>query len=178
MSDVRLFRVPNKLREKILKSGGPRALEILAKADKIMVEMRPPCLEDINSLIDQIIKTYGQATRKGDEDFQGLYTLAANIIDISAPVAEMEIDRAAFFLCELVDRCSARGQWDWPSVDVHINALQLLRMDGANLPAAARMKIFSGLQKINDKLKAREAPDAAQTPPAEDPEGALAAGDI
>jgi len=163
--------VPNRLREKILKSGGPRALEILAKADKLMIEMRESCLENVNKLINEIIKEYGRANRKGDEDFLRLYTLCANIIDISAPVADLEIDRAAFYLCELVDRCGVRDQWDWPSVDVHIDALQLLRMEGVNLPASARMQIFVGLKKINDRLGAREAADPADeaAPPDYDP---------
>ncbi len=156
MSDVRIFRVPNRLREKILKSGGPRALEILAKGDKVMVDLRQPSLENIDKLIAEIVKGYGRANRKGDEDFLVLYTLAANIIDICAPVADLEIDRAAFFLCELVDRCGARNVWDWPSVDVHIDALQLLRLDEGHLPAEARMKIFLGLKKINNRLPTPE----------------------
>jgi len=167
MSDVKIFRVPNRLREKILKSGGPRALEVLAKADKIMLDMRQSCLDNIGGLIAEMIKSYGRANRKGDEDFLGLYTLSAQIIDISAPVADLEIDRAAFFLCELVDRCDARDQWDWPAVDVHLDALQLLRLDEGNLPPAARMTIFQGLKQINDKFKAREAAETAQTIEAE-----------
>jgi hypothetical protein len=162
MSEVRIFRVPNKLRDKILKSGGPRALEILARAEKAMVEMRPPCLDIIDELIAEIVAKYGRANRKGDEDFALLYALSSRIIDVSAPVAELEIDRAAFFLCELVDRCSARDLWDWPSVDVHIDALQLLRLDRGNLPPAARLQIFVGLKKINNKLRSREEIEGAE----------------
>jgi hypothetical protein len=171
--------VPNRLREKILKSGGPRALEILAKADKAMFEMREACLQNIDALIAEIVQGYGRANRKGDEDFLVLYALSANIIDVSAPVAELEIDRAAFYLCELVDRCGAREQWDWPSVDVHIDALQLLRLDEGKLPASARMQIFVGLKQINDKLRGKEAgepaADAAPATPIGAPD-ALTAG--
>jgi hypothetical protein len=127
-----------------------------------MLDMRETCLKDIDGLISEIVKGYGRAARVGDEDFLGLYTLSANIIDISAPVADLEIDRAAFFLCELVDRCGMRDQWDWPSVDVHIDALQLLRLDEGRLPAAARMSIFVGLKQINDKLKLRDADREAE----------------
>jgi len=164
MSEVRIFRVPNKLREKILKSGGPRALEILAKAEENLAEMRPPCLEIIDELIAEIVGGYGRGRRKGDEDFLRLYTMSAQIIDCAAPVAELEIDKAAFFLCELVDRCGARDQWDWPAVDVHIDALQLLRLDLSSLPPEARQKIFLGLKQINDKFKAREAAEQAAEP--------------
>jgi hypothetical protein len=115
----------------------------------------------IDNLIAQIVTEYGKANRKGDEDFANLYSYATRIIDSSAPVADLEIDRAAFHLCELVDRCTGLGRWDWPSVDVHIDALQLLRMDEGNLPAEARAQIFLGLKKIHDRLpKPAEASEA------------------
>jgi hypothetical protein len=144
--------VPNKLREKLLKSGGARAVELLAKADANLTAMRPRCLNQITDLIAQIVAVYGQTNRKGDEDFDGLYKLSAKIIDVSAPVAELEIDRAAFSLCELVDRCEGLEQWDWPSIDVHIDALQLLRLDAGSLPPEAREKIFKGLHRVNQRL--------------------------
>ncbi|MDR3508341.1 MAG: chemotaxis protein CheE [Caulobacteraceae bacterium] len=162
MSDVRMFRVPNKLGEKILKTGGRRAVELLADADQVMLDLREPCLADISSLISDINARYGKANRRGDEDFKDLYELSARIIDISAPVADLQIDRAAFFLCELVDRCSGQEKWDWPSVDVHLDALLLLRLDAGNLPAAAREKIFDGLKKINERLPSLATSEAAR----------------
>ena len=152
MSDVKIFKVPNKLRQKILKTGGARVEESLAKADKALVAMRGPALVHIETLVDQIVHIYGRGQRKGDEAFLPLYMLSSQIIDSSAPVKDLEIDRAAFHMCELVDRCMGLGRWDWPSVDVHIDALQLLRMDQGKLPSEARAQIFLGLKKVYDRL--------------------------
>ena len=160
-SQVRMFLVPNKLREKLLKSGGARAIELLARADANLEFLRPRCLNQISDLIAEIANRYGAAKRKGDEDFDGLYSLSAKIIDISTPVADLEIDRAAFSLCELVDRCDGVGQWDWPSVDVHIDALMLLRLDAGTMPAEARQQIFNGLQKLNKRLPSLSESQAA-----------------
>ena len=162
MSEVRLFRVPNRLRQKILKTGGPKVQEALAQAQQNLDQLREPSLKIIDGLVAEIVQAYGRATRKGDEDFAELYMLASRIIDAAAPVPELEIDRGAFHLCALVDRCTGLGRWDWPSVDVHINALQLLRNDEGALPAAARAQIFHGLKKVHDRLpKPVEAEDAA-----------------
>lgn len=152
MSEVKIFQVPNKLRDKILKKGGARVEESLAKADKALVAMRAPALAHIEGLIDQIVQIYGRASRNGDEAFLPLYMLSSQIIDSSAPLKDLEIDRAAFHMCELVDRCMGLGRWDWPSVDVHIDALQLLRLDQGKLPAAARAQIFLGLKQVYDRL--------------------------
>jgi hypothetical protein len=160
MSEPRFFRVPNRLRKKIVEAGGARAMEHLAAADQNLEDLREPCLAMIDGLIGEIVRAYGKANRKGDEDFAELYSLATRIIDVSAPVADLEIDRAAFHLCEVVDRCMGLDRWDWPSIDVHIDALQLLRNDEGALPKAARAQIFVGLKKVHDRLPKPVAPAA------------------
>ena len=170
MSDVKIFRVPNKLRDKILKRGGAKVEESLAKADKALVAMRGPALAHIESLIDQVVQIYGRAQRNGDEAFLPLYMLSSQIIDSSAPLKDLEIDRAAFHMCELVDRCMGLGRWDWPSVDVHIDALQLLRLDQGKLPAAARAQIFLGLKQVYDRLPKPEIQPEQAIEPDEAPE--------
>ncbi len=152
MSEVRLFRVPNRLRQKILKTGGPKVQEALAKAQQNLDELREPSLKIIDGLIAEIVRVYGRNNRKGNEDFADLYTFASRIIDAAAPVPELEINQAAFHLCALADRCMGLGRWDWPSVDVHIDALQLLRNDEGALSAVARAHIFRGLKKVHDRL--------------------------
>ena len=152
MSQVRMFRVPNKLRQKILKAGGMRTMDALAKGQAALESLREPSLAQIDQVLVEINQTFGRSSRKGDEDLLPLYMLSTRIIDASAPVSELEIDRAAFHLCSLLDRCMALGRHDWPSIDVHLDALQLLRMDEGKLPEAARASIFAGLQKIHDRL--------------------------
>jgi hypothetical protein len=160
MSQVRMFRVPNKLRQKILKAGGMRTIEALAKGQDALDALREPSLAQIDQVLVEINRTFGRANRKGDEDLLPLYMLSTRIIDAAAPVSELEIDRAAFHLCSLLDRCMALGRHDWPAVDVHLDALQLLRMDEGKLPEAARASIFAGLQKVHDRLPPAPAPAA------------------
>jgi len=172
MSEPRIFRVPNKLREKLLKSGGARVAELLAQADSNLDFMRPRCLNQVSDLIGEIVAAYGPASRSGDEPFETLYQLSAKIIDASTPIADLEIDRAAYSLCELVDRCEGQQAWDWPSVDVHIDALQLLRLDAGALPPEAREKIFLGLQKVTQRLpslaRSQSAKDGGEAPEADE----------
>jgi hypothetical protein len=148
-----MFRVPNNLAG-ITQNGGILLSEALANANQVMKDMRKPCLRTIDRLLAEINQRYGPAVRRGDEDFQALYELSARIIDVTGPVADLQIDRAAFSLCELVDRCAAQSVWDWPSVDVHFDALQLLRHAGPALKAAERKTIFDGLDRITDRLPA------------------------
>lgn len=156
-----MFRVPNNLAG-ITQNGGILLSEALANANQVMKDMRKPCLRTIDRLLLEIGQRFGPQARRGDEDFQVLYELSARIIDVSAPVADLQIDRAAFSLCELVDRCAAQSSWDWPSIDVHLDALQLLRHAGAQLGGAERKKIFDGLDRVTERLPAAgAAPDGA-----------------
>lgn len=146
-----MFRVQNNLAG-ITQNGGMLISEALANGNNAMKEMRKPCLKTIDRLLGEMSQKYGPAARRGDEDFQALYELSSRIIDVSGPVADLQLDRAAFSLCELVDRCAGQSIWDWPSVDVHFDALQLLRHVGADLKAAERKTIFDGLDRVTDRL--------------------------
>jgi hypothetical protein len=165
---VRMFRPENKL-SMVLQNGGMLASEALSNGNKVMKELRKPALKSIDRLIEVMGKQYGAQSRHGDEDFQGLYDLSARIIDICGPVADLQIHRAAFSLCELVDRCAGQAAWDWPSVDVHMNSLQLLSQAGAGLQPAQRKVILEGLDRLTGRLPPAPMPEeeaeAASEPP-------------
>jgi hypothetical protein len=160
MTEVREFRAPNPLAA-ITQNGGMLISEALGAANEALKDMRKPSLRAIDRLLAAMNQHFGPSSRRGDEDFQALYELAGRIIDVSSPVAEMQIDRAAFSLCELVDRCANQSRWDWPSVDVHLDALQLLRHSAAALKAPERKAILDGLDRVTERLPAavEAAPD-------------------
>jgi hypothetical protein len=152
MSEFREFR-PNLAIRHITENGGVLVSEALAEANTIMKEMRKPILRAIDRFLKDIDKRYGPSPSRNDDlDFHTLYELSAHIIDISGPVADMQIDRAAFSLCDLVDRCEGMGKWDWPSVDVHLDALHLLRDQGDKMKAAQRKIILDGLDRVTERL--------------------------
>jgi len=167
MSDVevRTFRPENKL-SGILQNGGMLVTEALSNGAKAMKELRKPALKTIDRLLEAMNKDYGRKARKGDEDFQRLYEMSARIIDVCGPVADLQIHKAAFSLCELVDRCAGQGAWDWPSVDVHLNTLLLLRQAGPELKLPERKVILEGLDRLIGRLPPAPMPDE---PAAEEP---------
>ena len=76
-------------------------------------------------------------------------TLAVTVSDVSAFVAGTGLDRAAMSLFGLADNCAEAEAWRWDAVDVHLNALKLLRSVGASLPAAQRDSMLQGLYKVS-----------------------------
>jgi hypothetical protein len=77
-------------------------------------------------------------------------------------VADAGVDKAALSLCTLVDGCAEAKAWRWDAVDVHLNALRLLRAHGAALPAEQREAMLQGLYQVSN-FKAEDVEVAPRT---------------
>jgi hypothetical protein len=64
-------------------------------------------------------------------------------------VQDAGVDKAAMSLCGLADSCGEAKGWRWDAIDVHLNALKLLRAMGAELPAEQREAMLQGLYQVS-----------------------------
>lgn len=105
----------------------------------------------LDDALAEIERRFGKdAAARQEEPYEELYLLGSRIIDVSAFVSDVGIDKAAVSLCTLVDSCEGAGHWRWDAVDVHINALRLLRAAGAELPADQRDAMLQGLYQVSN----------------------------
>jgi hypothetical protein len=151
MSVVRKFRAPNRLSMLIKASGGKMAKDALAAADTALEPLRAPSLAVLDAALSEIEGRFGKsaaATRVG-ETYQGLYALALRIIDVSGFLPGSCVDQAAISFCALVDNCAEADAWRWDAIDVHINALRLLRASG--LTPDQRRAVIDGLNKVSQR---------------------------
>ena len=151
MSVVRKFRAPNRLSMLIKASGGVMAKDALEAADAALEPLRAPSLAILDAAIAEIDSRFGKtaAATRGGETFQDLYALALKIIDVSGFLPGSCVDQAAISLCALVDHCSEAGAWRWDAIDVHVNALRLLR--SADLTPDQRRAVIDGLNKVSQR---------------------------
>jgi hypothetical protein len=152
MSVVRKFRPPNRLTAMIKDRGGVLAKDALVNADTALEPLRAPSLAVLDAALTEIEARFGlaAAATRNSEDFETLYTLTLKILDV-ANFAGPGVDHAAASLCTLVDAQAEAGAWRWEAVDVHLNALRLLRNLGAKLPDAHRRSLLEGLQKVSQR---------------------------
>ncbi len=147
---VRKFKPPNRLAKMIKERGGLLAQDAIAAAEAGVESLREASLAALDETLAEIETRFGKgAENREAESFESLYVLASRIIDVSAFVAGTGLDRAAMSLCGLADNCAEAGAWRWDAVDVHLNALKLLRSVGASLPAAQRDSMLQGLYKVS-----------------------------
>lgn len=147
---VRKFRPPNRLASMIKDKGGILAKDAVAAAEAGVETLRESSMAALDEALGEIEGRFGRAAPdRARESAEALYLLASRVIDVSLFVADAGIDKAAMSLCGLADSCAAAGAWRWDAVDVHLNALKLLRAHGAELPVEQRDAMLQGLYQVS-----------------------------
>jgi hypothetical protein len=151
MSVVRKFRAPNRLSMLVKANGGVMAKDALAAADAALEPLRAESLTVLDAALAEIEARFGRsaAAIRQDAAYQELYTLALRIIDVSGFLPGSCVDQAAISFCALVDNCAEAKAWRWDAIDVHINALRLLRT--TDLTPDQRRAVIDGLNKVSQR---------------------------
>lgn len=147
---VRKFRPPNRLAGMIKERGGILAKDAIVAAEAGVESLREASLAALDQTIAEIERRFGKtAEGRESESFEALYLLSSRIIDVGQFVSDSGVDKAAVSLCTLADSLAEAGVWRWDAVDVHLNALRLLRAMGAELPANQRAAMLEGLYQVS-----------------------------
>ncbi len=152
MSKAKKFKVETRLSKEAFRPGGLTVEEALRRADVSLEVLREPCEAVIDDALRQIEARFGPgASGRADEPFGDLYQFGSRIVDASIFAKTTDIDQAARALCQLTALCEARDAWDWVAVDVHIEALRMLRAGGASISQKERQAILTGLKQVTLK---------------------------
>lgn len=147
---VRKFRPPNRLAAMIKDRGGVLAKDAIAAAEAGVESLREATMTALDEQLAEIERRFGKgAPDRETETFETLYHLASKVIDVSIFVADAGVDKAAMSLCGLADSCAEAKAWRWDAIDVHLNALKLLRAAGAQLPVEQRDAMLQGLYQVS-----------------------------
>lgn len=147
---VRKFRPPNRLANMIKERGGILAKDAIVAAEAGVETLREASLAALDETIAEIERRFGKGVEGRDaESFEALYLLGSRIIDVGQFVSDVGVDKAAVSLCTLADSMAEAGAWRWDAVDVHLNALRLLRTVGKELPEAQRDAMIEGLYQVS-----------------------------
>jgi hypothetical protein len=152
VSEVKKFKVETRLSTHAFRPGGITVGDALKRADTALEAMRGPCLDSIDAALAEIDARFGPtAAGRADEPYWDLYRLASNIVDASIFFKDADLDKAGRAMCQLVRLCKALDAWDWVAVDLHIDALRMLRTVGPSLSAKERMAVIKGLHQVTRK---------------------------
>jgi hypothetical protein len=152
VSKVRKFRVKSRLATIAFQSNGVSANQALKQAEAGLQTLSGTGLAAIDAAMAEIDTRYGpNARNRQDEPFEDLYRLGAGIIDMAMFLPGSGVEDAARCLCSLVDLSHELDVRAWDAVDVHIEALRLLRAAGAAMSPGQRKSILDGLMQVTRK---------------------------
>jgi hypothetical protein len=152
MSDVRKLQIKSKISQVVLDGTGIRAGDAIAEAEDNVAFLTDSHLIYIDEYLEQITSGFGREGRKDTCSLEPLYLLCTRILDVAGALPESGLTEATRSLCDLIDLTSNRNP-DWPSVDVHLDAMRLLRTHGTSFNAAQRASVLVGLSDVNRRFR-------------------------
>ncbi len=159
MTAVQIFRRENRLAKLIRKPGGISRKIAMAQAASNLGEIRDELILELDRIL-ALIDRSATAEAANDNKAQAIIYHGSNhIIGLAEPCGIPELGKAAFSLCELVDRMTEAGAWNAVAVQVHLEAFKLLRGAGAAMSPADRQAVVTGLRKVTTRVA--KLPDGA-----------------
>jgi hypothetical protein len=141
VSAYREFRPRNRIAEMIHQPGGLAIADALQRAQNNIEAMHG----HVAASIDIALAMLQEKAALGAEAADEMYQLSNDIVGFAVTLELRDIGRAAYSLCELIERQRSRCSWSAQSVAVHVEALRLLREPG---DAAGRAAILDGLDRV------------------------------
>ncbi len=149
MSPVRRLNRVFRLSKLITEPGGIRVTDAVAAATQNLESVRQTCLDKVDRCLNEIEALHAEAGRKASPEVRDeIYRLANQIHGLAGVFGLAPLGEAAFSLCELIDRLQHAGAWRWDAVEVHLNALRLLRRPEHVDDCDA---VLEGLRRVADR---------------------------
>lgn len=153
-----------KIAEKLQQPGGKTVAQAVTDAQHGLEGLADACLGAVDEALTDIDRAY----KALPDDFDlaaltDLYDSANGLIGIATVAGLMEMDRAAYSLCDLIDRMMAMGRPDKEPIAVHVQALHLLRSPAALIRGGGKVEeVVQGLVRVARKYRQPEPakPDA------------------
>jgi hypothetical protein len=145
---VKTFKYRTNLARKMSAPGGRSVSDVLTAAEGALDGHRTAAMQTLRSLLAELEATC--AARRESE----VYAQAAALLDMAGFFETGPLHPAIFSLCEISDWMGAGSSWEWPSVDVHLRAIQMILKDDCRDTQETRL-ILEGLVAIRQRVRQR-----------------------
>lgn len=130
---------------------GLTVAEALERADARLAEIVPPCATALHEALDQLAAACARLQgAPADEAAQGAaYRAADEVLGLAGPAKAEDLGAAAYSLCDLIDRFQTGAPFRPQAVQVHLDALSLLRRPASETGGeACRRAVLDGLTRV------------------------------
>ena len=145
MTQTKTFRYKSSLASKMAVPGGKSVGDALRAAEGALETHRDAAMQSLNAILTDLDAVCARRARSE------VYERASALLDMAGFFDTGPLYAAAFSLCETSDRMTAAGCWQWPSVHVHVRALQLILASDCRPDEASRI-LLEGLASVVARL--------------------------
>lgn len=144
---VRMRKRENSLARMVNQAGGMRAEDALRKAEENLDTIKPVLAEEVEKNLAALLQALDSAVTRPDKPVLDEAYLRSNQVAGMAGLSGLApLGQAAFSLCELLDKLGVAERWNPEAVDVHLNAMRLLRRMPE--PDKQTAHILQGLREV------------------------------
>ena len=149
MSRVRFVKPQYKLSQQIDEPGGRTVQVAIQSAEEGVGTLKAACVAAVDKQLGELDQAFAVLPDTFDDAAMGkLYHCSTSLIGICSAADLKEMDKAAYSLCDLLDRMTASRRMERGAIAVHVQALHLLRRP----PASLQLKeVLQGLARVRQK---------------------------
>ena len=129
MTEAITFKYKSTLAKQLAQPGGRTIADAVRLADRGLETHRESGMLAVAGTLGKLEEVC-RAREAGTG--QAVYDLSAALLDMAGFFETGPLYSAAYSLCEMADLMLVSGNWDWPSVEVHVRALRLILADGCS----------------------------------------------
>ena len=146
-------KFPNPLASTLSHVRGLSLEAATAAAEANLALIRDDCLASLDQGLAVIYQGIPELCQgKLETHAEAIYQAANQVLALGGLCKLAALGKAAFCLCDLIDRGRVTGRWSAPALETHLQALKLLRHPPANYDPKAEDAIIAGLLKVIKKI--------------------------
>ncbi len=152
MSQVRMTKVQTSLQAQMKRAGGRTVNEALRQADAALDQRKAEAMVTFAGIVTELERLCATGTAT---DSAVVYERASALLDLAGFFDTGPLFEATYSLCDISDRMRTRGDWDVPSVAVHVQAMRLMLNDDCRSGEMAQT-LLAGLRSVAARIAATD----------------------
>ncbi|MEN5145093.1 chemotaxis protein CheE [Brevundimonas diminuta] len=145
----KIEKVTTRLAQQMAQPGGRTLVDVERRARERLVRHKGEVMAGIDAAI---VELEGLCAARPDGAAAEVYRLASRVLDLAGFFDTGPLFEAGYSLADVADRMAVADAWDWPSVEVHVQALRLILNGGCERNAATD-RMLAGLKAVAVKTR-------------------------
>ena len=150
MTEAKITRIQTSLAKQMARPGGRALSDAERRAAERLGRHKTEVMAGIDAVVAEL---EGLCAVRSDAPGDEVYRLASRLLDLAGFFDTGPLFEAGYSLADVADRMGSTGAWDWPSIQVHVQALRLILKAGCERNAVTD-HLLTGLKAVAAKTRA------------------------